>query len=194
MTFDRVTGIPRHPHDGADIAGDMPSVKSVHGVTLRSHAARHALGGADPLDPAATIRAARITSAQTISHATFTAVIWNSLVEEDDVRDALDLNTSTGVFTINTAGVYLISFGVVFSSSDYLRIILLLDLNSGTTLYQDEKAVRNGGIGHAMSGHHKFAAADTISCNVFHTNTGVTSETVNVADQTRVEVTRLSPA
>ena len=47
MTFDRVAGLPRHPHDGADIAGDMPSVKSVHGVTLRTHAARHALGGDD---------------------------------------------------------------------------------------------------------------------------------------------------
>ncbi len=47
MTFDRVAGLPRHPHDGADVAGDMPSVKSVHGVTLRTHAARHALGGDD---------------------------------------------------------------------------------------------------------------------------------------------------
>ncbi len=54
MTFDRLAGVPHHPHDGADIAGDMPSVKSVHGVTLRTHAARHASGGDDEVPDAGT--------------------------------------------------------------------------------------------------------------------------------------------
>ncbi len=46
---DWVRGLPRHPHDAADIVGNMPSVTSVHGVPLRTHAARHNIGGDDQL-------------------------------------------------------------------------------------------------------------------------------------------------
>ncbi len=48
MTSDWVSGIPRHPHDGADILGDVPNVTSVLRVHVDSH-----LRGVDavPLDP-----------------------------------------------------------------------------------------------------------------------------------------------
>lgn len=38
-----------HPHDGGDVSGDMPFVRRVHGVSIRDHAARHAVGGDDEI-------------------------------------------------------------------------------------------------------------------------------------------------
>lgn len=140
------------------------------------------------------LRAERITSAQSVNDNTMTTVVWNSIAVEDDTADVIDVNTGTGVFTVNTTGIYLVTAWGSFdnTAAAYLRQLMRLFLNGTTQIQASDWWARNtlGGSNMILSCVWKFTATDTFTIDVLQDNTSSTAQNFGVGAQ--ATVTRLA--
>lgn len=140
----------------------------------------------------AYMRGQRITSAQSINDNTLTTVVWNSIDVEDDPDDCFDLNTSTGVITINTAGLYLVIGWGSFdnTAAAYLRQLMNIEVG-GSQIAASDWWARNtlGGSNMQVQQLWDFAASDTVTIRVLQDNTSNTAQNFGVG--ARVTIARL---
>jgi hypothetical protein len=147
-----------------------------------------------PLGVNPYIRTERITSDQTISHATDTQIVFNSLTHEVDPNNDISYNTSTGTITFNTAGLYHFHWNL-FLGSAVTRLILSAQDDPGgspTTLWQDEHYPRTGGSAvYAGAFALRMSASDTLGFFMFHNASGSSDVDVSAEVRSHLVVTRV---
>lgn len=137
------------------------------------------------------IRAERITSDQAYTTNTLTGVIFNSVVTDEDPDNDVSVNTTTGVVTFNTAGLYIVMTNV--SSRDlaqtFTRNFIRLNLNSGTIIMQADRVTRSANVTADASTIYKFAATDTLAVEVL--TTGTTDPDIVAQETTHIVIQRV---
>lgn len=110
---------------------------------------------------------------QSVSDITETTLSFNQ--ERFDVGGMHSTSSNTSRITINTAGVYVVSFSCEFASAiDYLCLYSLCRLNGTTVIGRSPTYRHDSGDGSSaatsFSFLHKFAAADYIEVRVYQNN------------------------
>lgn len=123
----------------------------------------------------ASLRAERITSNQSIPDTTATTIIYNSIIHEDDPDGDLSFNTTTGVLTVNTTGVYLISAGLRYANNTTGS--RRFEVSVGGTLIGGFNDAAFNNFWKAMSVIYKVTAAQTVSVQTVQ-NAGVAVDIV----------------
>ena len=137
------------------------------------------------------IRAERITSDQAYTTNTLTTVIFNSVITDEDPDNDISVNTSTGVVTFNTTGLYIVMTNV--SSRDlgqtFTRNFVRLNLNSGTIIMQADRVTRNANVTADASTLYRFTATDTLAVEIL--TTGTTDPDIVAQETTHIVIQRV---
>ena len=138
--------------------------------------------------PGSALRMERITTAQSIPNGANTVVVFNSTVFEVDDTGRITPNTSTGVVTVNEAGIYRITAGAEFVSNTTGRRILFLVAAGLVVAEHDDSAPSvTATCGTCISTLVKLAAADTIDARVFQLSGGALDVSANTKTHMTVE-------
>jgi len=138
-------------------------------------------------------RAVRATSVQSIPHNTLTVVIYNSLVDDFDPNGDITYSTSTGIATINNAGIYIVTAGLAYdnAASNYTRQLIRI-LKTGTQIAGNE-ATRHtsvSGINLGVSTIIECDAADTIAADTIQSNVGTTAQNIAISSSCHISIAR----
>lgn len=117
-------------------------------------------------------RAERITSIQAIGNSSGVGVIYNSIIREDDADARFAYSTSTGVMTVNTAGWYQISAGVLWEASTTGKRILSIFVDSGGTAATEMFEPDNAAFRQNVSTIIYINAAEEVFIEAFQTSGG----------------------
>lgn len=110
----------------------------------------------------------RITTPQTITTATGTDVIFNSLVQEDDADGHIALNTSTGVITMNTTGWYHLEATITWDVSTAGRRLLTVQHSADGEVGGSEMVPGTSANRQQVSAMFPATAADTVTVEAYH--------------------------
>ena len=166
-----VTDIATNVTDIATNVTDITALQDIHGA----------------------LRASRESISQGLTSGVAAQIIWNTIELEQDPADDVDLNTSTGVITINTNGWHLINAHWQVSDAD-----------SGTTKRQLRLTRSGGGIGNSaeqvVGGHTDGSVEVTLLCQASATQTivciaettGGTGEGVQEGAGSHIAIIRLA--
>jgi len=114
------------------------------------------------------LRGERITSGQTAVIENPTAIIFNSLVYENDPYNKMSLNTSTGVVSLGS-GVYIITGGVVFEDTVQAAPVgIFISASDGQIAYNEAPSMNfhpesNRGLALGVSMTARFTSSVTFS-------------------------------
>ena len=123
--------------------------------------------------PGSALRMERITTAQSIPNTTNTTIVFNSTIFEVDDTGRLTPNTSTGVVTVNEAGIYRITAGVEFAvNANGRRTGSIVAGGSVVAEHDDDASASPSSWGTSMSTLVKLAATDTIEAKCSQTSGG----------------------
>lgn len=179
-----VTNGDTHDHSGGD--GAQIDHGGLAGLADDDHTqylteARH--GGVH-----AVLKAYRSTN-QSISAATNTTVAFDTILIEDDIDDDVDINTGTGVITINTTGLYVVTFNARWAAGatqHHAWILHGAQEVARQTVVMDVTGVR---VNHSVNVLISATATDTVTCQVWQ-NSGGTKNLIG-AQETSVSIHRL---
>ena len=140
-----------------------------------------------------SLHAERITSAQSIAHATIVTVIYNSIVNENDPDSLLALNTSTGEITVSATGWYMINAGVLWvADADATRRYIDISINGTRAISDDDFGTDSSTPTHHLGLLYPLTASDVVTVNVFQTQSAAASRDISAVARTHVAIARLS--
>jgi hypothetical protein len=119
---------------------------------------------------------------QSIAHFSSVVAAFNS--ERYDTDAMHDIATNNSRITINTAGLYVVTFsGEMASAADYTWIQVLIRLNGTTAIAAQTLQGNAGGFVQqiSLSTQYKFAAANYIEVVLFHANGASAARNLNAA-------------
>ncbi len=141
--------------------------------------------------PTSTLRMERITSNQSIPNSIDTVIIFNSTVFEVDETARITPNTSTGVVTVNEAGIYRVTAGLVLGVNSTGRRSFSIVATPKVVAEHDDDAAASFWTT-SISGLVKLAATNTIDARIYQTSGG--SLDVSVSSKTFLSVEWVGPA
>jgi hypothetical protein len=145
----------------------------------------------------AALRGERITSAQSIAHGTVTAIVYNSVIKEDDFSGNFDLNTSNGVVLFGHSGWYSIDAGILWASdADGLRRTVEINRHPGGSgteriAMAEMDNPLNNQISMQVSTTRFFDAGDTLTVRAFQTQTAAAALNVEADPRTFLSVVKV---